>query len=132
MVEKAKRVITNDTIEDVWGLYQKGAAFPQIAKLFGITTSRVKNIVDAISEVEPGDIPDIRDDRSLGMTEKEISEKYGLTVTAVRFYTKDVELKKDNGVMRKNFVTEWSEACARLNPGAWERLEDGTLVPHSE
>lgn len=113
----------NDKVEEIWTRYQSGESIPQIAREMNLKIARVTNIVAAIEEVSQEDIDDMRADRAMGMTERELEDKYGLINTAVRFYTHDIEPTRESSAVRGTFAEEWNRVCRWLNPKAWEGRE---------
>lgn len=114
---------TRETIDKIWEKYQSGESIPQIAREMNLKISRVTNIVSAIEEVSQEDIDDMRADRAMGMTERELEDKYGLINTAVRFYTHDIEPTRESSAVRGSFAEEWNRVCRQLNKKAWEGRE---------
>ena len=108
----------NDKVEEIWTRYQNGESIPQIAREMNLKIIRVTNIITAIEEVSQEDIDDMRADRAMGMTERELEDKYGIINAAIRFYTHDVETTRESSAVRGSFAEEWNRVCRWLNPNA--------------
>lgn len=115
-----RHALSDFEISRIWDSFRSGRNADEIGAELGIKPITVGRTAEAVMEIYEDDVPAMIKDRKAGMSKTAIAEKYGYSLSGVRYYLQGIPKGEPEPVTRRpTFAEEWEAACRRLNPKAW-------------